>query len=177
MSKRVTSTWYNFWQTTLHKWNVFKYMVKYDWSLWARALLHDLSKYSKHEAPYFAHTIFRLKHATYGSPEYTELLKKIEPAIKHHYSVNRHHPEHFKNGIVGMNETDKVEMIADWLAAVKRVKNGDIYKSLEINQKRFGYTDEDKEFFLSIVKKLEGDIRSITAATRAAACSTEKREH
>lgn len=33
---------------------------------------------------------------TYGSEEYKANLRKIKPAIEHHYSVNDHHPEHFK---------------------------------------------------------------------------------
>ncbi len=154
MSK--SAKWYNFWQTTLHKWNVFKFMVKFDWRLCMRALAHDMSKYSKHEAPYFAHVIFRLKHITYGSEAYKKALKHIEPALNHHYSKNRHHPEHHNNGVADMTPQDKVEMVCDWYAATKRHADGDIYKSLEINQKRFDYTDEDKAFFLSIVKRIKG---------------------
>jgi hypothetical protein len=36
-------------------------------------------------------------------------------------------------------------MICDWLAAVKRHKDGDIFRSIEVNQERFGYSDEIKE--------------------------------
>lgn len=32
----------------------------------------------------------------YGSEEYKANLRKIKPAIQHHYAVNDHHPEHFK---------------------------------------------------------------------------------
>jgi hypothetical protein len=54
-----------------------------------------------------------------------------------------------------MSEIDKLEMIADWKAAVTRHKDGDILKSIEINQKRFGYTDSDKEWILSVVKAID----------------------
>jgi len=53
-----------------------------------------------------------------------------------------------------MQEIDKLEMIADWQAAVSRHKDGNILKSIEINQKRFGYSDKDKEWITDIVKKI-----------------------
>lgn len=43
------------------------------------------------------------------------------------------------------------EMIADWMAACKRHADGDIMKSIEINQKRFGYSDELKEILINTV--------------------------
>lgn len=47
-------------------------------------------------------------------------------------------------GIRGMNLIDIVEMLADWKAATERHADGDLLKSIELNQKRFGYTDELK---------------------------------
>jgi hypothetical protein len=38
-------------------------------------------------------------------------------------------------------------MLCDWRAAALRHADGDIWKSIEINQKRFGYSDELKEIF------------------------------
>ena len=70
----------------------------------------------------------------YESDEYKQVLKEIEEAVQHHYQVNRHHPEHFENGINGMNLIDLIEMVCDWVAASQRVKDGDVYKSLDINR-------------------------------------------
>ena len=42
-----------------------------------------------------------------------------------------------ENGVNGMTLYDLIEMWADWNAAVKRNKDGDIRKSVEINGKRF----------------------------------------
>jgi hypothetical protein len=38
-----------------------------------------------------------------------------------------------------------MEMLCDWIAATKRTKNSNILKSIEENQKRFGYSDELKD--------------------------------
>ena len=74
-------------------------------------------------------------------------------ALDHHYAENRHHPEHFENGIQEMNIVDICEMIADWKAASLRHADGDIMKSIEINQKRFGYSDELKSILINTVKQ------------------------
>ena len=37
---------------------------------------------------------------------------------------------------------DLLEMLCDWVAAVRRHDNGDINKSLEINQKRFNISPQ-----------------------------------
>ncbi len=107
-----------------------------------RAIVHDYSKYTPEEFDSFVEATPQLKTLTYGSEEYRTALRKIKPAIKHHYEVNDHHPEHYENGINQMNLLEVVEMVCDWLAATKRVKDGDIFKSLEINKERFGIGDQ-----------------------------------
>lgn len=74
-------------------------------------------------------------------------------ALEHHYKNNRHHPEHFKNGIEGMTLVDLCEMISDWKAATLRHDDGDILKSIEMNQQRFGYTDELKQILINTVNE------------------------
>lgn len=149
-------------QTTIHRINVLRNIVilthnieqKNVWKLYWRGWKHDLSKYRWSEASYFAKTIFDLKHSTYGSDEYKKMLEEIKPAIENHYKRNRHHPEYHKNGFEDMIELDKLELVADWQSATKRHKNGDIFKSIEINQSRFGYDNETKEWLISMAKKL-----------------------
>ena len=51
-----------------------------------------------------------------GSPEYRE----ARPGLAHHYAHNSHHPEHYENGIAGMDLLDLVEMFCDWKAASER---------------------------------------------------------
>lgn len=117
--------------------------------------LHDRSKLESPEAEVFEVMTAKLKGSTYGSPEYTAMLAEMKPALDHHYANNPHHPEYHKDGIKGMNLFLLIEMLCDWKAATLRHADGDIHKSLEINQKRFGYSDELKSIFVNTVKHLE----------------------
>jgi hypothetical protein len=119
-----------------------------------RAKNHDKSKLEPPEAEGFEKVTHKLKGLTFGSDAYKEQLKEMMPFLKHHYANNRHHPEYFENGISGMSLIDIVEMLMDWLAATKRHSDGDIMKSIEINQKRFGYSDELKQIFINTVKEM-----------------------
>ncbi len=150
-------------QITIHKIRVLRNIViiinnttlERPWHLYRRGLSHDLSKYKWNEAKYFARVIFDLKDSTYGTEEYKKMLEDIQPAVKHHYKKNKHHPEYHKHGIHSMTEIDKLEMIADWQAATKRHSTGNIFKSIEINQTRFGYDNKTKEWLIKIAKILE----------------------
>ena len=117
---------------------------------------HDDSKLKTPEVEIFEEYTPKPKGSTYGSDEYNQFLKEMKPALDHHYKVNRHHPEYWENGIKGMTLMDLTEMIADWLAATKRHDDGNIEKSIEINQKRFGYSDDLKQIFLNTVNAIQG---------------------
>jgi hypothetical protein len=119
-----------------------------------RAILHDQSKLEEPEASVFEEYTSKLKGSTYGSEEYKQFLAGMKPALDHHYASNSHHPEHYANGIKDMSLLDLVEMIVDWKAATERHADGCITKSLEINQKRFGYSDELKAIFSRTVAEL-----------------------
>jgi len=151
----MNSKYYNFCQTIIHKYWVFWNMFKFGCKIIARGFSHDMSKFSRYESTEYSKVIKRLKHVTYGSPEYKKMLAELKPAIDHHTSINSHHPEHYKNGIADMSMLDKIEMLCDWAVAVRRHNDGDIYRSIEINQKRFGYSDIEKDIFLSIIRELE----------------------
>jgi len=117
-----------------------------------RGRVHDLSKLQSPELEIFTEYTPKLAGSTYGSDEYKENLKGMQGALKHHYENNSHHPEHYENGIRGMNLLDIIEMFCDWHAAVKRHNDGDISKSIEYNQHRFGYSDDLKEIFKNSIK-------------------------
>lgn len=102
-----------------------------------RGEVHDLSKFSPEEVKTFTEFTPKLRGATYGSAEYRGFLADMAPALAHHYAANRHHPEHFADGIEGMNLIDVLEMFIDWLASTKRHADGDIARSIEINSSRF----------------------------------------
>ena len=113
------------------------YLVQCAAELSKRAVNHDASKWSEREWPMFAEATPRLAGLTYGSDEYKASLKSIKPAIDHHNAVNRHHPEHHKDGVNGMDLLDLVEMLCDWKAAGERHANGSIFKSFDVNRERF----------------------------------------
>ena len=71
-----------------------------------RAAKHDDSKLGAIEKPYFDVIPFKLKEITYGSEEYKASLAELKPALENHYKENSHHPEHYENGISGMNLFD-----------------------------------------------------------------------
>lgn len=71
-----------------------------------RGEVHDLSKFSPEEVEVFTEYTSKLKGTTYGSDEYKQFLAEMKPALDHHYKYSRHHPEHFSDGISGMNLID-----------------------------------------------------------------------
>lgn len=103
-----------------------------------RGTRHDQSKLESPEVEAFTEFTSKLAASTYGSEEYEKFKLAMKPALDHHYANNRHHPEHFKNGVNDMNLFDIVEMLMDWKAASERHHNGNILKSIEVNAKRFG---------------------------------------
>ena len=125
-------------------------------NLMLKAENHDQSKLASPEVEIFEEYTPKLRGCTYDSEEYRQNMKEMQVAIQHHNKFNRHHPEHFENGVNGMTLLDLVEMLCDWKAATMRHADGDIYTSLEVNQERFGYSDELKGIMLNTVKLIEG---------------------
>lgn len=108
-----------------------------------RGKAHDMDKIcDAEEKQYFDEYSPKLAHCTYGSDEYKSYLAGLKPALDIHYANNRHHPEHFKDGIRGMNLLDVLEMLCDWKASSERHEDGDIFRSIELNRERFGYSEE-----------------------------------
>jgi hypothetical protein len=124
-----------------HKRRVAGYLQIAANDLFRRATAHDNSKFSSEEFDAYEEAFPGLQKYAYGTEEFKAELKKIEPAIQHHYSVNDHHPEYFANGINGMSLVQILEMVFDWLAASARSKT-DFLHGLEINKARFGIGDQ-----------------------------------
>ena len=184
-------------ETWQHIHLVQKLLAGAQMELMRRQFTHDQSKLVAPEVATFTQYAGRLKRSTYGSEGYKANLEAMSPALKHHYSHNRHHPEHYKNGeeaqrhqvairevdahsalmgyclkkgleaqpgdsyiflnmtrylskqkdellapINGMTLFDLIEMLCDWVAAGQRHDDGDIKKSLEINQERFNISPQ-----------------------------------
>lgn len=128
--------------TLQHSLRVGELMVQTIGELCERSVQHDHSKTESPEVDTFDEFTPKLKDSTYGSDEYKSFLAAMKPALDHHYAENRHHPEHFADGVAGMTLVDLVEMLADWKAATERHADGSLRRSLDINRERFGLSDQ-----------------------------------
>ena len=118
---------------------------------------HDQTKLENFEAKLFEEVTHELRGLTYGTEAYEMSLKKLEPALKHHYANNRHHAEHHVKGIRGMNIIDIMEMLCDWKASSLRQNDGNILLSLKENQERYGFSDELYEIFENTFEWLDNE--------------------
>jgi len=136
----------------LHIWFVKRYMDKMNLALVYRTPEHDASKLQQPEKYMFDEWTPRLKEFEFGSEEYKNALMYMGEALKHHYASNRHHPEHFENGVNGMNLVDVVEMVCDWKAAA-------FLKGVECNidylAERFGLSEQLKSIIANTLEMLE----------------------
>jgi hypothetical protein len=104
-----------------------------------RAQNHDRSKLEDPELAIFNEFTPKLKNSTYGSDEYKKFLSEMGAGLEHHYKFNDHHPEHFEEGIHGMDLIQLIEMLCDWQAATLRHSDGDLAQSIETNSSRFEF--------------------------------------
>jgi Family of unknown function (DUF5662) len=128
--------------TLKHSRRVDELLLELMWEIGLRVTHHDESKLREPEKSMFDEFTPKLRDSTYGSEEYKGFLVQMGEALQHHYANNRHHPEHFENGVDGMTLVDLVEMLADWKAATERHADGDLEKSLKIQKERFGISDQ-----------------------------------
>ena len=142
-------------ETQKHIEKVRKYIRFFTDRLTTRGVNHDAAKLESPEIEIFAEHTDALKETTYGSTEYKKHLEAMKPALDHHYATYRHHPEHFPNGINDMNLIDLVELMADWKASSERHNNGNLLKSIEINAKRFGISNQLTQILLNTAKIME----------------------
>lgn len=142
-------------ETLLHILQVQKGCNKIGTQLIERGRVHDRSKLDTPEVEDFTKYTEVLKDLTYNSPEYHDCLAQMDTAIQHHYASNRHHPEHFPNGVAGMNLVDLCEMLSDWRASSKRQNDGNLRQSLEESCKRFGIDKQLRSILKNTLDLLE----------------------
>lgn len=118
-----------------------------------RALLHDASKLEEPELSLYNEWKPKIsaieQEFGYGSPQYEEALVELKEVLRYHFAANRHHPEHFEEGVSGMNLVDLVEMFCDWKAASQ------VYGTvlnLDAQKKRFGVSDQLHEIFKNTIR-------------------------
>jgi len=142
-------------ETRKHQQEVARALSVFVEALLERAKSHDSSKFESPEREIFIEYTPKLRDTTYGSEEYKKYTEAMGEAIQHHYSVNRHHPQ--SNGYFGiefMDLVDIIEMFCDWYAATKRHSDGNIIKSIAINEKRFNINKQLSEIFTNTVSLL-----------------------
>lgn len=120
-----------------------------------RGLHHDKTKLQSPEIDAFVEMQRRTHDVAYGSEEYNKALEDLKPALEHHYAKNRHHPEHYPDGIKGMNLVDIVEMLCDWKASTARYKAGNLLTSIDINVKRFNISEDLAAILRNTAEMLE----------------------
>ena len=141
--------------TLKHIKRVAQFLTEAASELIKRANCHDDSKLESPEKEEFDRLTPELKGVTYGSDKYKGLLKELGVALEHHYANNSHHPEHYENGIDGMDLFDLIEMFFDWKAATERHADGDILKSIKHNKDRFEMPDQLCDIFRNTVRNLD----------------------
>lgn len=120
-----------------------------------RGVKHDASKLESPEVEAFAENTSILKNLTYGSDEYKAQLEKLKPALEHHYAANRHHPEHFVNGVNDMTLVDLIEMFCDWKASTLRQNDGNLLKSIEVSAERFNIDPQLKQILINTARMID----------------------
>nr|DAO90622.1 MAG TPA: hypothetical protein [Caudoviricetes sp.] len=121
--------------------------------LYDRALNHDNSKWSDAERPYYEKT----EHIeTKNLKSYKEVLEAtydiVAPALDNHIKLNRHHPEHHKNGINDMNLIDIIEMVCDWHSSAKTRQ---LPLDIKYNVDRFNISPQLEKIIKNTVKLLD----------------------
>lgn len=122
----------------------------------ARGERHDASKLGEVEKPHFDAVGPNLRDLVYDSEGYRAAKERLRPALVHHYAQNSHHPEHYPEGVAGMDLIDLVEMYCDWAAAALRGRDGDLAKSIEVNVRRFGIGEPLAEILSNTWKRYGG---------------------
>ena len=140
--------------TLKHIKRVAELMTQAATELIRRANCHDDSKLKSPEKEAFDKLTPKLKSCTYGSGEYKGYLKELGEALQHHYEFNSHHPEHYRNGVDGMDLFDLIEMFFDWKAASERHEDGDIFRSISHNKGRFKMSEQLVSIFENTAQRL-----------------------
>lgn len=107
-----------------------------------RSREHDISKMEGEELK-----LFSSASLIFGPGESEDLTI--------HLKNNRHHPEHFYNGISGMTLVDIVEMFCDWFAKSSR-SSGDFIDEINTRSYKYDIPKELVSIFQNTAKELEG---------------------
>lgn len=135
-----------------HKVKIRFWMRDFAAQLEKRAEVHDNSKLDSPEKEIFDQWTPELKQRVFGTDYYKQALDSMGEGVQHHYRVNRHHPEHFANGVNGMTLVDVVEMFCDWVSAAQ---GRDAVVDLEHGRKRFNLDPQLVEIFNNTLEQMD----------------------
>lgn len=119
MASDIINSWRYILKTLKHKWFVFLAGIKLKVPLW-RLIVHDLSKFSRHELKYYGREFCqRITDTTIVSKT------GFDKARLHHKNVNDHHWEYWiprtdgesDNKPLRMPKAAMLELCADWMGA------------------------------------------------------------
>jgi hypothetical protein len=120
-----------------------------------RGEVHDASKLDPIEAGPLAEMdalIERDGNVPFGSQEYETRKAMLGPMLANHYAMNSHHPEHYPNGVDGMDLFDILEMFVDWKAASER--GGQSSMGIAAGVQRYQIADQLAAIFRNTADRL-----------------------
>lgn len=123
--------------TAAHIARVRELLFEFTTAMNKRAADHDLSKFDpieKGPLDEMQRLIDAEGPAPFGTDEYRHRTALLGPMLAHHYANNSHHPEHYANGVAGMDLFDLVEMFFDWKAASERGQESSMNLSYSIEK-------------------------------------------
>jgi hypothetical protein len=135
-----------------HKSRVEHWMRDIVNQLLGRSKAHDDSKLKPPEKELFDRWTPELKQRTFGTDYYKQALDAMGDGVQHHYKANRHHPEHFENGVSGMTLVDLIEMFCDWVAAAEARMS---FVDLDHAQERFDISPQLIEILTNTLRDLD----------------------
>jgi len=133
----------------IHKIIIIYEVIRILWKLFIRALLHDNSKFRPSEAKGF----IKIMNLKTDDKEYFDVLSLIAKEVNIHYKNNKHHPQHYKNGIDDMGLIDIIEMVCDWKASsIQRNNFGTGELMIGIQKNRFNISGQLTKILLNTIK-------------------------
>jgi hypothetical protein len=134
---------------------VVKYITEFIHQLEKRGEQHDADKFASPIKDVYSKNFDALMEVPYGSEEYNRITgsSQFKAAFKQHTENNRHHTQHFKNGVDDMNLVDVVEMLCDWKAASDRSKTS-ILDGMKLNYKKYKIDGTAQKWLENTIKDL-----------------------
>lgn len=136
-----------------HRHLVAELMVKASIILLGAGVVHDASKLTDKERPYYEKPVWALNHSgvEYGSPEYKRLTAQMGQGWEHHKAANAHHPEFYgqePEALSMMNMFEMIEMLCDWIAASKR-KGNDPAQAMKFLKEKYPVSEQLEKILLN----------------------------